>query len=208
MPTRVVLIEDQPQTRQDVSRLLNSLPGIELAGTYPTAEAALEQIPARRIDLAIVDAVLPRMSGIDLIHKLRETRPSIGILVLTAYDDTERIFSALEAGADGYVLKSSLETALPVAIRDVLSGGTPLTPSVARKVIQHFRKQLPSCPNIASLTDRELAVLREVATGRTYDEIGQLLGISPETVRTHVRNAKKKLRENSRIGAAIRLLQG
>jgi len=207
MPIKVALIEDRPQARQDIVRLLRSIPGVEVTSVHVTAEEALESLPVLKVNLAIVDAVLPRMSGIELVRELKERRPDLPVLILTAYDDPEKIFSALAAGADGYVLKSSLATELAPAIRHVLNGGAPLTPSVARKIIQHFRKLRSQDPEVASLTDRELAVLREVATGRTYEEIGKILDIKPETVRAHVGNAKEKLHVTSRFAAALRVVR-
>jgi len=204
---RIALVEDKPGAQKSFADALEGDPGLRLASIHATAEAALREMVLAKVDLAVVDIVLPRMGGIELIRELKQRKAGLSILMLTAFSDAEKIFAAMASGADGYVLKSASPQDWRTAIHQVLAGGSSLTPSVARKIIQHFRKSESQSPEFAKLTPRELAVLREVATGRTYGEVGDVLGITAETVRVHIRNIKEKLHASTRGEIVARFLR-
>lgn len=208
MAIRVSLVEDQCTTRNQFVGLLEAIPTVRVRSVHRTAEDALKSLPVREIDLALVDIVLPRMSGIELVRELKQRRPSVLALMLTIYDDAEKIFDSLAAGADGYILKTSSAAALQAKIEEAIHGGSALSPSVARKIIQYFRRKLEPREDLAGLTGRELTVLREVARGHTYKEAGNALGISTETVRAHIRNIKGKLHVGTRGQAVAKFLSG
>ncbi len=185
---------------------LESHPNLRVHSVHLDAEDALQTLPIDDIDLALVDIVLPRMSGIELTRELKQRRPDLLVLMLTVYEDSENIFGALAAGADGYLLKTTPAELLHVKIQEALDDGSTLSPSVARKIIQHFRPSSSTRAELAQLTGRELAVLREVAKGHTYKEAGASLNITPETVRVHIRNIKAKLHVSTRGQAVAKFL--
>lgn len=205
MQALVSLVEDHFSERRHLVRLLRSL-GFEVLSEHADAEDALRSMPLPRIDLALVDIVLPRASGIDLVRELKSRRPDLPILMLTAYDDGDRVFEALAAGADGYLLKTISPPLLQTKIQEALDGGGALSATVARNIILHFRRSAAHRTQFRDLTDRELAVLREVARGHTYKEVGARLRITAETVRVHVRNIKEKLQVSTRGQAVARFL--
>lgn len=207
MPTRIALIEDKPVAVRALTNAPKDDPALRLSSVHSTAEDALQEMPLAKTDLAIVDIVLPRMSGIELVRELKRQKPALPVLMLTTFGDAEKIFASLAAGADGYVLKSASPQDWRTAIKQVLDGSTPLTPSVARKIIQYFRGPETRSPDFGKITPREMAVLREVATGRTYKEVGDVLGIAAETVRVHIRNIKGKLHASSRVELVAKFLK-
>ncbi|HEX7470123.1 MAG TPA: response regulator transcription factor [Verrucomicrobiae bacterium] len=153
----------------------------------------------------LMDIKLPRMSGIQCVSELKRLVPSIQVIMVTVYEDSERIFKALKAGASGYLLKSGPPEQLIEAIRDVFAGGAPLSSHIARKVVQHFHLIGPASEEANNLSPREQQVLALLASGYLYKEIGDRLNISPETVRTYVKNICLKMHVRSRIEAVAKL---
>jgi DNA-binding NarL/FixJ family response regulator len=201
MPRTVVIVEDDRGLREEIISLLGKAEDIECLYAVRTAEEALQRIPLDPPDLVLMDIHLPGMSGIECIRKLKHLRPEIEIVVLTVYEDAENIFQALQAGAEGYLAKSEQSEDLFRAIRDACAGSSPLSGSVARKVIRHFHSDKPRGDHL-NLSNREKEILRLLATGAHYKEVGSELGISPETVRTHLRRICLKLHVRGR-GEAI-----
>lgn len=158
-------------------------------------------IPAKGPDVVLMDIRLPGMSGIDCVAQLRQALPTLQIIMLTVYEDSESIFRALKAGAAGYLVKSSPPPKLLEAIVDVSKGGAPMSSHIARKVVQHFHHPAAANGRSEELSPREREVLDLLASGYIYKEIGDQLGISPETVRTHVKNICEKMHVRSRLEA-------
>jgi len=201
MAKSVIVVEDDRGLREQLVTILNSAPGIRCIGACPSAEDALRLVPVKHPDVVLMDIRLPGMSGIDCVAELRQVLPDLQIIMLTVYEDSESIFRALKAGAEGYLVKSSPPAKLLEAIIDVSKGGAPMSSHIARKVVQHFHsaKTLPS--RSEELSPREREVLELLACGYIYKEIGDKLGISPETVRTYVKNICEKMHVRSRLEA-------
>jgi DNA-binding NarL/FixJ family response regulator len=151
-----------------------------------------------------MDIKLPRMSGIQCVSELKKTLPALQVIMVTVYEDSERIFKALKAGASGYLVKSGPPEQLIEAIRDVFSGGAPMSGHIARKVVQHFHLLGPAPEEANNLSPREQQVLSLLASGYLYKEIGDRLNIGVETVRTYVKNICQKMHVRSRIEAVAR----
>ncbi len=203
---RVVLVEDQPVTRASWQRLISLLPEFDCVASYASGEEALESIPTLRPDIVLMDIGLPGISGVECTAQLKVACPSVLIVMLTDYDDDTILFSALESGADGYLLKRTTPAALRAALLDVLDGGAPMTSEIARHVIESFRQKTP--PNTASpLTSRELEILVSLTRGYANKEIAEELGIGIETVRSHLKHIYEKMHVRSRGEAVARYLQ-
>src|SRR5208337_4539206 len=171
--------------------------GIRCVGACPTAEDALRMIPIRKPDVVLMDIRLPGMSGIDCVAALRPVLPALQIIMLTVYEDSQSIFRALKAGANGYLVKSGPPATLLEAIVDVSKGVAPMSSHIARKVVQHFHLVQPATGGAGDLSPREREVLELLASGYIYNEVGDQLGISPDTVRTCVNNIWQKMQARS-----------
>jgi len=204
MNKTVALVEDDPGLREQLVRILKSAPDIDCVGAFATAEEALEQIPALHPDVVLMDIKLPGMSGIDCVARLKKTLPALQIVMVTVYEDSERIFLALKAGASGYLLKSSPPEQLLAAIRDVHAGGAPMSSHIARKVVRHFHGLGPAPEQKPPLSPRERQVLDLLSTGFIYKEIADQLDIGVETVRTHVKSICQKMHARNRLEAVAR----
>jgi DNA-binding NarL/FixJ family response regulator len=204
MARSVIVVEDDSGLREQLVKILNSAPGIRCVGACPSAEEALRMIPARKPDVVLMDIRLPAMSGIDCVAALKHILPTLQIVMLTVYEDSESIFRALKAGANGYLVKSSPPAKLLEAIVDVSKGGAPMSSPIARKVVQHFHLAGPAPGCGEDLSPREREVLDLLASGYIYKEIGDKLGIGAETVRTHVKNICDKMHVRSRLEAVAR----
>ena len=201
-PTKTVMVvEDNQGLRQQLLQILESAPDIKCAGSFVSAEAALPQILAQKPDVVLMDIKLPGMSGIQCVAEIKKAMPDIQILMVTVYEDSERIFRALKAGANGYLIKSSPPDQLLDSIRDVYKGGAPMSSHIARKVVQHFHLLGPSVQESENLSPREKEVLDLLAMGFIYKEIGSKLNIGAETVRTYVKNICQKMHVRSRLEA-------
>jgi DNA-binding NarL/FixJ family response regulator len=204
MKKTVVVVEDDSRLRGQLLQSLDNLPDIECIGAYPSGEAALEAIPRNKPDVALMDIKLPGISGIQCVVELKKILPRIEIIMVTVYEDSDRIFKALKAGASGYLVKSAHPDQLVEAIRDVFRGGSPMSSHIARKVVQHFHLLGPAPVEADDLSARELQVLSLLASGYLYKEIADRLGIGLETVRSHVKNICHKMHVRSRIEAVAR----
>lgn len=204
MTKRVAIVEDDRGLREQLAQILGAAPDVRFVGACASAEEALERIPALQPDVVLMDIKLPGMSGIECVSHLKRARPSLQILMLTVYEDSERIFRALKAGADGYLLKSSPPALLLEAIDDVRRGGAPMSSHIARKVVRHFHLVGPSPEESENLSPREQEVLRLLSAGYIYKEISDQLGIGIETVRTYVKNICEKMHVRNRVEAVAR----
>lgn len=209
MLIRVSIVEDDKAYREAISTILQGTPGFKLVSAHPSAAHALAHLPAREVDVALVDLSLRPggLDGIECIRRLREKRLELLLCALTVHEDTDRIFNSLKAGAKGYILKKSPPAALLEGLVELANGGSPMSPAIARKVTQHFHEQRNTSDRVDGLTDRELEVLDLVARGMMDKEIGVQLGISVHTVRNHVRSIYDKLNVHSRVEATTRYLR-
>ncbi len=203
---RVSMVEDDPGLQESIQKYVNSAPGFRCIGVCANAEAALATIPGNPPDVVLMDIKLPTMSGIECARLLKAAVPSVQILMLTVFEDTELIFNALEAGASGYLLKRFPPPKLLEAIREVYHGGSPMSAPIARKVVESFQRPPTPCKPNSVLSQREREVLESLAKGLTYKQIGHEKSISIDTIRTYVRRIYEKLHVQSRTEAVAKYM--
>jgi DNA-binding NarL/FixJ family response regulator len=202
-PIKVSIVEDDKRVREGLEILINGSADLRCIRTFPNAESALKQIPHDWPDVALMDINLPNMSGIDLVARLKQMRPQLHVIMLTAYANDDQIFDSLKRGASGYLLKKTPPARILEAIVDVHGGGAPMTNSIALKVIQHFQ-HMEASQEVEKLTDRECQILDLLVKGLRNKEIADQLGVGVETVRTHLSNIYVKLQVTSRTEAAVK----
>jgi DNA-binding NarL/FixJ family response regulator len=200
---RVAIIEDDREVRDALVVLLGDAPDITMAGAWPDCETGVSGILDLRPDVVLMDIGLPGMSGIEGIRKIRAGDDSIDILVLTILEKDDVVFKALSAGACGYLVKNDRPDQLLAAIREVKSGGAPMSTQIARRVVESLHAR-PAAPS--PLTQRETEVLGELCTGKSYKMIADVLFISEETVRRHLKSIYRKLEVHSKSEAVIRAI--
>src|SRR5215469_16437764 len=204
MRKTVIVVEDNRGLRGQLVKVLESASDIDCLGAFGSGEEALPEILEKKPDVVLMDIKLPGMSGIQCVAEIKKAAPNIQILMVTVYEDSERIFRALKAGASGYLIKSGPPEQLLESIRDVYKGGAPMSSHIARKVVQHFHLLGPSVQESENLSPREQEVLDLLAMGFIYKEIGSKLNISSETVRTYVKNICQKMHVRSRLEAVAK----
>jgi DNA-binding NarL/FixJ family response regulator len=187
-------------------RLINSLPDFSCVCACASGEEALRVIPAEKPDVVLMDIFLTRMSGIECTARLKELLPQTQIVILTAMDDQELVFMALEAGADGYLLKRTKPSDLRTALLDVLGGGAPMTSQIARRVIESFRRKAKDRDQSTHLSTREEQILRLLSQGYANKLIADQLDLSIDTVCSHLKRVFEKLHVSSRTEAVIRYM--
>jgi DNA-binding NarL/FixJ family response regulator len=208
MHIKVAIVDDDEGIRSSLSLLLKRAPGCKLVGEYANGETALKEIPPAQPDVVLMDINLPDMKGYDCVRQLKEARPAIQFLMLTVYEDSDSLFSSLRAGASGYLLKRTASARLLEAVRDVFDGGAPMSPQLARRVVQFFSKPTGQDPALAKLTPAEREFLDQLAKGYAYKEIAERMKISIDTVRSYVRTVYEKLHVHSRTEAVVKYLRG
>lgn len=207
MPITVSIVEDNEQLRATLARVLSRAEGFRCISNYSSAETALEHLPKERPEVVLMDINLPGMNGVECVRQLKQHVPQIQVVMLTVYEDTENIFNALAAGANGYLLKRTKSAELLEAIREVHRGGSPMTTHIARKVTQSFQRAGPSAQPTENLSEREQEVLDCLSQGFLYKEIADKLGISYETVHTYIRRIYEKLQVRTRTEAVAKFLK-
>ncbi|MBN2505547.1 MAG: response regulator transcription factor [Verrucomicrobia bacterium] len=207
MSISVSIVEDSTQVRTTLARLISRADGFTCLSAHANAEAALEALPKERPDVVLMDIHLPGMNGVECVRHLKQVAPEIQIIMLTVYEDTDNIFSALAAGASGYLLKRTSRDELLEAIREVQAGGSPMTTHIARKVVQSFQRAGASPKPAENLSPREQEVLDCLSQGFLYKEIADKLGISYETVHTYIRRIYEKLQVRTRTEAVAKFLR-
>jgi DNA-binding NarL/FixJ family response regulator len=200
----VALVEDDAKTRSLIADLLRQA-GFACGPICADAEAAQRMLVEAQPDMVLMDIDLPGASGIECVRLLKPMLPNTRFVMLTVFDDPESIFEALAAGAIGYILKRSAAADLVAALRDVVAGGSPMTSSVARKVVMSFQREREGAQEIDRLSQRENQVLRLLAQGRMYKEIADTLGITSNTVSCYIRRIYEKLHVRSRMEAVAKL---
>jgi DNA-binding NarL/FixJ family response regulator len=203
---RVALVEDNDDLRMSVKRLLQRSPRLRVIADYPDAESAMADVVRHKPDVVLMDVKLPKMSGVECVRVLKDLLPTVLIIMLTVHDDNDSLFNSILAGADGFLLKDTLPSRLVEAIEEVCQGGSPMTPQIARRIVQRFRKNDPPPPTMENLTPRELEVLEQLALGNRYKEISDSLGISLDGIRFHIRGVYNKLHVHSRTEAVVKYL--
>lgn len=205
MKKSVVIVEDDKGLREQLMKILETAKDISCVGAYASAEEGLPRILEKRPDVVLMDIKLPGMSGIQCVAEIKKIVPTMQILMVTVYEDSERIFRALRAGANGYLIKSSPPAQLLEAIRDVYKGGAPMSSPIAQKVVKHFHLIGISPKESENLSKREQEVLELLGQGFIYKEIADQLKIGTETVRTYVKNICYKMHVRSRLEAVAKL---
>lgn len=206
-PLRVIIIEDQREVREGLGTLIRGSPGFVCAASYASMEETLSKIDRAQPDLILTDLGLPGMSGIEGIRVLRERLPEIPILALTVYDDDDRIFEALCAGASGYLLKNTPPARLLESMREAADGGGPMSPEVARRVIYLFRTFRPPERAAYKLTQQESELLKLLVEGHHYKTAADQMNISINTVAFHLKNIYSKLHVHSKTEAVAKALR-
>jgi DNA-binding NarL/FixJ family response regulator len=204
MKKKVIVVEDDRGLREQLVEIIKSASDINCIGAYSSAEDALSEILLKKPDVVLMDIKLPRMSGIDCVAKIKQADSKIQVIMVTVYEDSERIFRALKAGAGGYLVKSDRPRQLLEAIRDIQGGGSPMSSHIARKVVDYFHLLGPSPIQGENLTPREFEILELLATGLLYKEIASQLDISAHTVRTHIVHICEKLHVRNRVEAVAK----
>ncbi len=201
---RIALVEDQPETRQSWVQLLETFTELKCVCVCTSGEEALKQLPLAQPDLVLMDIFLPRMSGIECTAQLKDLLPNARILILTASDDEEMVFPALEAGADGYLLKQTEPAKLRAALAELLHGGVPMTSSIARHVANYFRKRAKTRGELFRLSPRETELLGLLAKGYSNKEIAGKLSLTLETIQSYLKSVYRKMHVHSRAAAAAK----
>lgn len=202
---QVAIVEDDRRLRESLTAIVGEAPGFRVVGAFANAEDALRLAPNLHPDIVLLDLNLPGMSGVEAVLHLRRRVPGAAVLILTVHEDAEKIFTALRNGARGYLLKRTAPAKLLEAITEVRAGGAPLSPQIARIVVQHFHRE-PPVSGLESLTPREQQVLEQLARGCLYKEIADQLGIGTETVRSHLSSIYGKLQVHNRTEAVVKYL--
>jgi DNA-binding NarL/FixJ family response regulator len=201
MAIAVSIVEDNPEARKILARWINRANGFRLAGEFGDGESAVRLLPENAPNVVLMDINLPGMSGVEAVKKLKPELPRTQFVMLTVYEDADHIYSALAAGATGYLLKQTPRDELLNALEEVHGGGSPMTSNIARKVVQSFKHPSVTGKN-EDLSPREQEVLELLARGYLYKEIAERLNISVPTVNTYVRRIYEKLHVRSR-GQAV-----
>src|ERR1039457_2179435 len=206
LPIKVALVEDQPKARASWTKFINSFSDFACICACASGEEALRVIPPQQPDVVLMDLFLPRMSGVECTVRLKELLPQTQIIILTAMDDEELVFLALEAGADGYLLKRTKPADLRTALLDVLGGGAPMTSQIARRVIESFRQKSKIRDESAQLSIREEQILMLLSQGYANKVIADKLELSIDTVCSHLKHVFTKLHVSSRTEAVVRYM--
>jgi len=207
MPINVSIIEDDRRVRESLSVLINGAENTRCISTYTSGEEALEEIGFKKPDVVLMDINLPGMSGIECVRRLKAKMPKLQVLILTMYEDDEKVFQSLVAGASGYLVKRTSPSELLNAIQEVHSGASPMSGKIARTVVEYFHKQQNTAEQHEPLSRREEEILGLLAKGYRYKEIADTLSISFETVRSHLKNIYDKLHVRSRTEAVVKYLR-
>lgn len=199
---KVSIVEDNHFIRTALEQIIQSVSGYAMVGVYASGEEAIDKIPQVIPDVVLMDINMGKLNGIEAVRILKNQYPNILFMMCTVYEDDEKIFDALAAGASGYILKKTKPAEMISAIEDLYHGGAPMTSQIASKVVASFRKKEENRDElIEKLSPREYEILELLVRGRLYKEIAAALDISQETVRKHVYNVYKKLHINNRVEA-------
>lgn len=200
-----MIVEDDEHIREGISTLIKSTMGFELKGAFSECQSLLNVLDDILPDVFLMDISMPSMNGIECTAKIKSLYPAANIIILTVFEDDAQIFESLRAGASGYILKRASLDQIIEAIRDVNSGGAPITPIIAKRVLGYFN-QIGNPQKDYNLTKRENEILYELVNGLSYKKISEKLFINPDTVRSHIKNIYQKLHVKSKSEAIIKTL--
>lgn len=203
---KVSIVEDDERVRDSLAGVLDASQEFRCLKTYPNGEDALKRIPAEKPDILLMDIQLPKMSGIECVARIKEQIPDLPVVMLTVFEDSEKVFKALAAGACGYLVKRTPSSDLLGALRQVHGGGAPMTARIARMVVQSFQRMGASKRETENLTPREREILDLLAQGDLCKEIAEKLNLSLRTVHTHLKNIYEKLHVRSRTQAVMKYI--
>ena len=203
----MAVVEDEEWLRESLGSQIEPSQPLRCVGCYRTGEEALRDCRPGRPDVVLMDINLPGMSGIECVRQLKELLPGANVLMLTVYEESEKIFESLKVGASGYLLKRAPEHELMEAIAQVKAGGSPMTGLVARKVVQYFKQAAQTASGLETLSPRGREILEHLSEGRSYKEIADTLGLSLDTIRMHIRGIYRKLHVHSRGEAVAKYLK-
>lgn len=204
---RILIYEDNKDLREGMSFLLQATSGLDLVGAFPDCRQLKEQVLALRPDVILMDIDLPAISGIEATAMAKAVLPQVQVLMLTVFDDEDRIFQTIRNGASGYLLKHTPPSEIIDAVFDIYRGGSPMTANVARKVLRFFQEESKPAANDYHLSPRELDILRGLMKGFSYKLIAEDLDISIDTVRSHIRSIYDKLQVNSKTEAILKAIR-
>ncbi len=206
-PIKVAIVEDQRNIRECMAILIDGTEGFVCSGSFRSMEEAIDKIPHILPNVVLADIGLPGMDGIKGVRILKERMPQLLILMITVYNDDDRIFDAICAGAAGYLLKKTPPAKLIESLREAVQGGAPMSPEIARRVIELFREHRPSERENYNLTPHETRLLKLFVQGHNYKTAAAELGVSFNTINFHVRNIYSKLQVHSRSEAVVKALR-
>jgi len=204
---KVAIIEDIRTLRDGLSALIDGTPGFQCTGRFRSAEEAIERIRSDLPHVVLADIGLPGMSGIEAVRLLKERFPALTLLMLTVYDDDDRVFDALCAGASGYLLKKTPPARLLESLKEAVEGGAPMSPEIARRVVELFREIRPPDQSSQQLTAHELRLLKLLVQGYSYKAAAVSLGVSINTVCFHIKKIYEKLQVHSKSEAVAKALR-
>lgn len=204
---QVALVEDDDEIRANLTVRISRSPSFRLLGSYSDAETALIELPKQKPDVVLMDINLPGMDGVECVRRIKAEMPEVHVIMLTVYEDGNRLFNSLIAGASGYLLKRSPPAKLLAAIQEVYEGGAPMTPEIARRLVQHFRQISEPQSGLPKLTPRERDILKQLAQGYRYKEIVDNLGVSIGTLHSYISRIYEKLQVHSRTEAVLKYLK-
>lgn len=204
---RIVCFDDNKNIRDSVTLLLSTTKNMAVVASFESHENILQHITTHQPDVVLMDIDMPPASGIEAVKTIRSVHPDLPVMMLTGFEDDEKVFASICAGANGYILKNAKMDLLINNIKDVYEGGAPMTPVIARKVLNQFARTQPAKPTAAenenyNLSNREIDVLQLLVKGHSYKMIADELNISYETVHSHIRRIYQKLQVNS-VGEAV-----
>ncbi|AFH48592.1 Response regulator [Ignavibacterium album JCM 16511] len=200
----MTVVEDEPEILEGIEIILNQSLLFQCTGTYSNGEKLLEEINILKPDLVLMDIVLPGINGIECLKLIKMLNPDILVVMLTVFEDDEKIFNSILAGADGYLLKKTPPNKLIESLSDIVNGGVAMNPQIAKKVLDIFR--IKPAQEFESLSNREMEILDGLVKGFTHKQIAEKLFISPETVRGHLKNIYRKLHVHSKTEAVVKAL--
>lgn len=206
---RVVVFEDNGNLREGLNAMIGGTPGFECAGAFPNCNNLLKNIAQTKPDVVLMDIEMPGINGIEAVYMIKENYPDIKILMETIFDDDEKIFNSICAGAEGYILKHTTPAEIMEAIKEIYEGGSPMTPSIANRVLKMVKVK-PDSPGRESfdLSAREKEILLYLVKGMSYKMIAASCFISVETVNVHIKNIYKKLHVHSKSEAVAKAILG
>ncbi len=202
--TRVAIYDDNKDRRESLQAFLSLTPELQFAGSFPNCASIIEDYETTTPDIILMDIEMPKVDGLEGVRLLKQKFPQVKIIMQTAFDDDDKIFTALQHGAEGYILKTASVTQITQSIDEVMKGGAAMTPSIALKVMRYFNQQAAAATNAYNLSPKETEVLRHLAEGFSYKMVADKMGISYFTVNNHVKKIYEKLQVHS-LGEAIAL---